>query len=74
MLRFYLRLSFSRVEKFINSLKNYREFHHNFIKSAIYKKKIRKVLEINRDKLSEKLDIIDTTNQSPTSKAINFVR
>jgi len=44
------------------------------MKTVIYRKKVYKVLDINKGKLSRKLEIIDLTNQKQTSKSINFVR
>ncbi|HSA07623.1 MAG TPA: hypothetical protein P5556_10655 [Candidatus Gastranaerophilales bacterium] len=44
------------------------------MKSVIYRKKVLKVLEINKIKLSKKLEIIDLKQSHPTSKSINYVR
>ena len=74
MLRLYLRLFFNKLEKFIHLLKNYKNLHYNFIKPALYRKKMHKVLENNKDKLTRKLEIIELDNQHKTSKSINFVR
>jgi|GEM_PF-3143092 len=74
MLRLYLIRLFSKLKKFIFIFKNYKRLHHNFMKTVIYRKKVYKVLDINKGKLSRKLEIIDLTNQKQTSKSINFVR
>lgn len=74
MLRFYLRIIFSRLERSFHNLKNYKKLHHNFIKPVIYRNKILKVLKINENKLSKKLETIEKTNKKPSSKCINYVR
>ncbi len=74
MFRLYIRLIFTRIKKFLYLFKNYKKLHHNFIKPAIYRKKILKVLESNKTNLAQKLEIIEITNQGPTLKSINFVR
>lgn len=74
MIRIYFRLVFNRVKKIIIFIKNFRKIHHNFIKPAIYKEKIKKALNINQKKLDKKLEIIDLTNKEKNSNLINFVR
>ncbi len=74
MLRIYLRLFFTKLENFLLFFKNYKQIYEILMKSVIYRKKVLKVLEINKIKLSKKLEIIDLKQSHPTSKSINYVR
>jgi len=74
MLRIYLRLFFTKLENFLLFFKNYKQIYEILMKSVIYRKKVLKVLEINKIKLSKKLEIIDLKQSRPTSKSINYVR
>ena len=72
MLRLYLRLIFNGV--FLNFFTNCKKLCFSFIKPALYRKKIKKVIEINKLKLSKKQDIINLINKPQHTKSINFVR
>lgn len=74
MLRYYIIRIFSRIYKFFYFFKNYKKLHYNLVKPAVYKQKVRKVLDLSKGKLSKKLKIIETTNQQTASKSINLVR
>ncbi len=74
MKRLYLRLIFNKIEKFLHLLKNYKNPYLNFIKPFLYKKKIKKVLELNKNRLLKKKEIINLNSNTKTSKVISFVR
>lgn len=74
MLRTYLRLIFNGFGKILFFFKNYKKLYLAFIKPYIYKKKIIKVLEINKSRLANKQGIIKSTINQQYSNSINFVR
>ena len=74
MKRLYLRLVFKRVEEgfyLVNSLKT---MLFNLVKPAVYQKKMRKVLELNRTKLTKKQDAFNSKIQKKTAISMNFIR
>jgi len=73
MLRLYLRLVLNKIQKIRFFIKDYKNWHHNFMKPAIYKGKINKVIKINKSKLSKKQEIIDQVN-GQNSKNINYIQ
>ena len=74
MQRLYLRLIFSRLEKTLYFFKDFKTLVYNLIKPAVYKKKMIKVLELNRKKLLKKQDIINSKNGHKNAKFMNVTR
>ena len=74
MQRLYLRLIFSRLAKTLYFFKDFKNMVYNLIKPALYKKKMIKVLEINRKKLLKKQDIINSKNGNKKAKFMNVTR
>jgi len=73
MLRLYLRAIFNKLQKTLFFLKDYKKLHHRLVKSAIYKRKIKKVLKINQNRLFKKIKIINQANDDKTSKSMNCI-
>ncbi len=74
MQRVCLRLAFNRLEGTLYFVKNLKDFFHSLIKPVLYKKKMKKVLEINRRKLEKKQNIFNSKIVRKNAKAMNFVR
>lgn len=74
MQRLYLRLVFSRLQKSFYLITHLRKFIYNLIKPASYRKKMKKVLEINRLKLTKKQDIFNSKIAVNYAKTMNFIR
>lgn len=74
MQRIYLRLVFSKIQKVPYFVQNFKKLMYNLIKPALYKKKMKKLLEINKLKLSKKQNIVNSKNALNCAKTMNFTR
>ncbi len=74
MQRLYLRIVLTKLQRTIYFFEKLKKFFYSFIKPAVYSKKIKKIIEINRTKLEKKQDIFKSKTEQKNAKIMNFIR
>jgi len=74
MQRLYPRVLLTKLHQTIYFFEQFRKNLYNLIKPAVYRHRLKKIIEINRKKLQKKQDIFNSKIEQKNAKTMNFIR